>query len=135
MTATEDLFTDGKGNPLQKDKATKFHTIIYKGLSACKRARIDTNPTIAALWNCVHNPTTDDWKKMIRIHKYLNGTRKDKLVLLAENIHAINLFVYESFAVNPDFKSHMGGVITLVGGAIQSSSCKKNINTWSNTEV
>ena len=135
MTATEDLFTDGKGNPLQKNKATKFHTIIYKGLSTCKRARIDTNPTIAALWNCVHNPTADDWKNMIRIHKYLNGTRKDKLVLLAENIHAINLFVYEYFSVNPDFKSHTGGVTNLGGCVIQSISLKKNLNTWSSTDA
>ena len=130
MTATKDLYAYGKGNPPQKDKATEFHTIIYKGLFACKRARIDNNPTIAALYNCVHNPTTDNWKNMI-----LNGTLMEKLVLLAENIHDINLFVYESFAVNPDFKSHTGGVTNLGGCVIQSISLKKNLNTWSRTEA
>jgi hypothetical protein len=47
--AAEDLFAEGDGNELDKQRAEEFHTFVAKGLFACKRARPDIHPTIAVL--------------------------------------------------------------------------------------
>ena len=44
--------------------------------------------------------------------RYLNGTRNDKLILSADDIHMIKWYVDASFAVHPDFRSHTGSVMT-----------------------
>jgi hypothetical protein len=69
--AGEDLFKTGLGAKLNKEQAEEFHTIVAKGLFACKRARPDIHPTIAALCTRVKEPTIEDWNKMTRLLKYL----------------------------------------------------------------
>jgi hypothetical protein len=133
--AAEDLFTVGSHATLDKQQAEEFHSIVAKGLFVCKRARPDIHPTIAFLCTRVKKPSTDDWRKLIRLLKYCNGTRKDKLTLCADDLHVIKWYVDASFAVHPDFKSHTGGVMTYGGGAIQSSSRKQKLNTRSSTEA
>jgi hypothetical protein len=79
--AADDLFAEGIGEPLTKDQADLFHRIAAKGLFVCKRARPDTHPTGAVLCTRVRRPIEDDWKKMVRFIRYLNGTRGDKQAL------------------------------------------------------
>jgi hypothetical protein len=71
----------------------------------------------------------------MRLMKYCNGTRKDKLTLSAENLHVIKWHVDSAFAVHPDFKSHTGGTMSYGGGAAQSISRKQKLNTRSSTEA
>jgi hypothetical protein len=123
--AAEDFFAEGSGAKLNDKQREEFHTIVAKGLFACKRARPDIHPTIATLCTRVRSPTTEDWAKLIRLLKYCNGTRKDKLILSADSLHVIKWYVDASFAVHPDFKSHTGGVMTFGGGAVQSLSRKQ----------
>jgi hypothetical protein len=132
--ATDDLFAEGDGKKLSKDDAEVFHTFVAKGLFACKRARPDIHTAIATLCTHVKGPNQDDWNKLIRLLKYCNGTRDDKLILSAENLHVIKWYVDSSFAVHPDFKSHTGGIMTYGGGATQSISRKQKLNTRSSTE-
>jgi hypothetical protein len=133
--AAEDLFAEGSSAPLSKEQAEEFHTIVAKGLYACKRARMDIHPTIAVLCTRVRKPNGDDWNKLIRLLSYLNGTRKDVLTLSADHPLVIKWFVDASFAVHPDFRSHTGGIMTLGRGAIQSISRKQKLNTRSSTEA
>jgi hypothetical protein len=77
----------------------------------------------------------EDWAKLLRLLKYINGTRKEKLILTADNLHVIKWYVDASFAVHPDFKSHTGGMMTMGGGAVQSISRKQKLNTRSSTEA
>ncbi|MGC8532992.1 MAG: hypothetical protein ACP5M1_13235, partial [Acidiphilium sp.] len=79
--ASEALFAEGDGPKLDKDKAELFHTFVAKGLFACKRARPDIHTAIALLCTRVKSPNQDDWNKLIRLIKYCNGTRQDKLNL------------------------------------------------------
>ena len=132
--APEDLFAEGSSEALPADKAEEFHTIVAKGLYACKRARPDIHPTIAVLCTRVRKPNGDDWNKLIRLLSYLNGTRKDVLILSADHPLVIKWFVDAAFAVHPDFRSHTGGIMTLGGGAVQSISRKQKLNTRSSTE-
>jgi hypothetical protein len=134
--ATEKLFSvDEKSKPLDRAKAEEFHTIVAKGLFACKRARPDIHPAIAFLCTRVKKPTEEDWQKLMRLLKYLNGSRDDKLHLRADSVNVIKWYVDASFAVHPDFKSHTGAVMTMGNGAIQSMSRKQRLNTKSSTEA
>jgi hypothetical protein len=83
----------------------------------------------------VKQPNESDWQKLIRLMKYLNGTRDDKLILSADKLNVVKWYVDTSFAVHPDFKSHTGGVLTLGRGALTSLSKKQKLNTRSSTEA
>ena len=133
--AAEDLFAEGKGDKLQKETAENYHTFVAKALFACKRARPDIHTATAALCTRVKSPIEDDDKKLLRLMMYLNRTKKDKLILSADDLHVIKWYVDASFAVHPDFKSHTGGVATLGKGAPYTMSRKQKLNTRSSTEA
>jgi Reverse transcriptase (RNA-dependent DNA polymerase) len=134
--ANEKLFSvDDKSVPLDKKRAEEYHTIVYKGLFASKRARPDIHTAISFLCTRVKRPTEEDWQKVTRLLKYLNGTRKERLKLTADNINIVKWYVDASFAVHPDFKSHTGACMTLGKGAVQCISRKQKLNTRSSTEA
>jgi len=83
----------------------------------------------------VREPTSVEWKQLVRLMKYLNGTKEKVLILRADNMRVIKWFVDASFAVHSDFKSHTGAVMTFGGGAIQSLLRKQKLNTKSSTEA
>ena len=67
--------------------------------------------------------------------KYLNNTRKDKLIISAENLHMIKWYVDVSFYVHSDFKPHKQVGMTLGANAVQFTYRKKNINTQNNIKA
>jgi hypothetical protein len=133
--ASEDLFSAGESDALDEQRSEEYHTFVAKGLFACKRARPDIHPTIAVLCTRVKKPNKDDWRKLNRLLKYINGTRKDKLILSADDLHIIKWYVDCAFAVHPDFKSHTGGNMTYGQGTPISMSRKQKLNTRSSTEA
>jgi hypothetical protein len=86
-------------------------------LFLCKQARPDIQPTIAVLCTWVKGPNKYDWHKLIRVMKYLNGSKKRRLKLSAGNICCIKWYMDTSFAVHPDYKSHTGATMSFGGGA------------------
>ena len=80
-------------------------------------------------------PTQADWKKLVKLMKFLNGSKEDVLTLSADNLRVIKWYVDASFAVHEDYKSHTGAVMTLGHGAIQSLSRKQKLNTKSSTDA
>ena len=112
----------------------EFHTVVAKGLFACKRARPDIQHVIAYLFARVRKPNEDDWRKLLRLLQFINDTRDDVLTLSADDLSVITWYVDASFAVHPDFKSHTGAVMTYGQGAIQAISRKQKLNTRSSTE-
>ena len=80
-------------------------------------------------------PNESDWNKLVRMMKYLNGTRNERVTLSADSLHVIKWYVDASFAVHPDFKSHTGATMMMGRGAIQSISRKQKLNTRSSTEA
>jgi hypothetical protein len=133
--AADDLFIIDDSEPLPKAQKETFHTFVAKGLFACKRARPDTHTAIAALCTRVQAPNQGDYNKLRRLMKYLNGTRNDKLILSADDLHILKWYVDASFATHPDFKSHTGGAFTYGIGVPISSSRKQKLNTRSSTEA
>jgi hypothetical protein len=61
--AAEDLFSEGKGPPLDTVKAQIFHCWVAKALFACKRARPDIHPPTTLLCTRVKAPMESEWNK------------------------------------------------------------------------
>ena len=135
--ASDGLFNHGQGKMLNEDRADAYHTMVAKALFLCKRARPDIQPTIAVLCTRVKGPNEADWAKLVRLMKYLNGTKEFNLTLSADNLRCIKWFVDASFAVHPDYKSHTGATMSMGDGhgAVQSISRKQKLNTKSSTEA
>jgi hypothetical protein len=133
--APEDLYAIGSGKTLDKKRQEIFHTWVAKMLFACKRARMDILEATALLCTRVKEPNEDDWRKLLHLLEYVNGSRKDALTLSVDNMSVVKWYVDAAFAVHPDFKSQSGAVMTYGQGAIMSMSKKQKLNTRSSTEA
>ena len=76
--AAEGLFDQNqeKSYLVGPNRTEVFHTTVAKGLFISKRARPDIQPTIAFLCTRVRKPEQKDWRKLMRLLRYLNGTKK-----------------------------------------------------------
>jgi hypothetical protein len=111
--AADSLFNLGTGAKLGMKRSEIFHTFVAKGLFLCKRARPDIQQAILVLCTRVKDPNQADWEKLMRVIKYLNGTRSEYLTLSADDLRVVKWYVDASFAVHPDFKSHTGARMML----------------------
>ena len=129
------LFDEGTGELLDQKEKEQFHTTTAKGLYISKRARPDIQLTIAVLCTRVQKPNQSDWDKLVKLLKFLNGTRNKKLRITANNLAVIKWYVDASFAVHPDYKSHTGATMMFDGGkgSIMNLSRKQKLNTRSST--
>ena len=59
---------------------------MYQLLFAANRARRDTT-AVSFLTTQVKAPDEDDWGKLVRVLKYINGTRYMKLILSADEMN------------------------------------------------
>ena len=98
--------------------------MVANALFACKRARPDIKLVVAFLSTRVRAPDKDDWKKLVHMLKYLNGTKNLALKLTADNTKFLKWYVDASFAIHPDARGHMGGILMLGKGATYSQSTK-----------
>jgi hypothetical protein len=132
--AADSLFNLGTGAKLDTKRSEIFHTFVAKGLFLCKRARPDIQQAILVLCTRVKDPNQADWEKLMRVMKYLNGTRNEYLTLSADDLRVVKCYVDASFAVHPDFKSHTGAMMTLGRGAMQSIARKQKMKVRSSME-
>jgi hypothetical protein len=75
----DNLFNLGTGAKLDTKRLEIFHTFVAKGLFLCKRARPDIQQAILVLCTRVRDPNQADWEKLMRVIKYLNGTKGENL--------------------------------------------------------
>jgi hypothetical protein len=85
----------------------------------------------------VQETDVDDWKKLLRLMKYLDLTKDLELTLEAQkgNIILCKWYPDAAFAVHPNMRSHTGAVMTLGKGAVNTISSKQKLNTKSSTEA
>ena len=129
--AGNDLFAKGRGEMLDETRKKHFHTFVAKALFACKRGRPDLQLAATVLASRVQAPTTNDWKKLLRMLKFVNGTINNCLILLADDLSVVKWYVDASFGVHPDFQSHTGAVMMMGKGAVLSGLNKQRLNTRS----
>ena len=82
----------------------------------------------------MREPDTDDYKKLIRLMKYLKSTKDIPLTLEADKSGCIRWWVDASIAVHPDMKSHSGAMMSMGQGAAISGSKKQKLNTKTSME-
>ena len=88
--APNDLFDRGdEKNKLSRKDADLYHRMVAKALFACKRARPDIHLAVAILCTRTTNPNQDDWRKLVQLLEYCNGTLNDKLILGADDLHIV----------------------------------------------
>ena len=124
----------GKENYWKKKKE-EFHSVVAKGIFLGKRARPDIQTGNSVLSTRIKESNESDWKKLVRLMKYLNGTKGRHLTLRIEDPTTIIWSIDASFGVHDDFVSHTGATMTMGRGAMQSVSRKQKLNTQSSTEA
>jgi hypothetical protein len=87
--AAEHLFAvrdKSKARVLEEERALAFHHTVAQLLFMCMRAQRDIQTVVAFLTTRVKSPNENDWGKLKRVLKYLNGTKYLKLRLSVENV-------------------------------------------------
>ena len=133
--AGNDLLDAGRGTLLNDERRETFHSFVAKGLFVSKQARIDIHPTVSVLATRVRQPNESDWKKLVRLIRYLHSTKGWHKTLRADSLKIIKHYVDASFAVHPDFRSHTGSTMTMGDGAMLVKSSKQKLNSRSSTEA
>jgi hypothetical protein len=115
--------------------ADTFHHTVYQLLFAVNHAHQDIQMAVSFLTTRVQSPDEDDWEKLKRILKYLNGTRNLKLTLRADQTkYAVHWYVDGSHQIHEDCRGQTSSLPTFGKGAVSSSSNKMTCNTNS-TEI
>ena len=134
--ASHNLFTiDEKSAQLDKARKEKFHSIVAKLLYIAKHGRPDILLAVSFLTTRVLCPTEQDDEKLMRVLKYLIGTKELVLTLEATNLTVVNAFIDASFATHSDMKGHTGTFVTMGKGAVFAKSSKQKIVCKSSTEA
>lgn len=124
-----------EGKKIDEERVRHFHTAVAKLLFVTKRGRGDLMTAISFLSTRVKDPDEDDWKKLLRLLKYVKGTLDMKLTLSADGTNVLKWWVDGPYAVHEDFKSHTGGTFTMGLGGITNISTKQKLVTKSSTEA
>ena len=120
---------------LNEQKAQTFHTFAAKALFATKRARPDIHISVAFLTTRVICPDENDCNKLLRIMRYLQGTKEVPLILSAVSTNIVKWWVDGSYGINPDDRSQTGGTASLGKGSFMSTSINQRLNTRISTET
>ena len=83
----------------------------------------------------VIEPDEDDWKKLIWLIKYVNGSIDLVLILSVDSFNSTKRWVDVSYVTHKNSRSHTGGTMSMGKGNIFSTSCKQKNNTRSSTEA
>ena len=118
---------------LPEKQVAIFHTFVVKNLFASKHAWPDISVAVAFLCTRVKNPDEDNWKKLIRLVRYLCGTAELPLILCADSATVVKWWVDSSHAIHLNMRSHSGGCISLGVGMPIMGSSKQKLNTHSLT--
>jgi hypothetical protein len=100
-----------------------------------QRGRPDIRTAIAFLCTRLQKPDVDDYKKLIRVLKYLQGTVD--MVLTLSSVDAgfnVKWWVDAAYAVHDNMRGHTGGTMMMGNGAVYSTSSKQKMVARSSTE-
>jgi hypothetical protein len=134
--ALNTLFETRKVELLGFEKKKEFHSAVAKLLYLAKRTRPDILTAVSFLTTRVTQPDIDDWSKLERVFKYINGTKDLGIILKPSGKNMdINAYFDASYGVHGDGKSHSGLYVALGEGPIFVRSTKQRIVTKSSTEA
>ena len=114
--------------------ADLFQQFVAQLLYLSKRARPDIQLAVSLLCTRVRGPDTYDYKKLVMVMKYIQGTIGLTLILSIDKSGNIKWYVDASFAFHKDMRSHTGGLMTMGKGGAYVNSRKQKLNNKSSTE-
>jgi hypothetical protein len=118
------------GCKLDDEITDAFHRSVYQLLFAANRAHQDIQTEVSFHTTRVQSPDEDDWEKLKRIFKYLNGTRNLKLTLCADQTkYAVHWYVDGSHQIHEDCRGQTSCLATFGKGAVSSSLNEMKCNT------
>jgi hypothetical protein len=123
--------------PVPEEVRVWFHRCVAMILYLAKRSRAELLTAAAYLATRVTKCDSDDIDKLIRLVKYIRGTREMGMILRpgASGIR-VHLFVDASYGVHVDGRSHTGSCVVIGDlGAVHCRSSKQQIVTKSSTEA
>jgi histone deacetylase 1/2 len=116
-------------------EAENFHSYVAKCLYLAKRVRPDILLTVSFLVSRVQAPNKADWKKLVRLLKYLNGTKDMGIVLRPGATMQLEAYVDASYGIHADAKSHSALHLAVGSGNILAKSTKQKLVCKSSTEA
>jgi len=124
MPASDNLFKVRKdGRKLSEELADAFHHTVYQLLFAANRARRDIQTAVLFLTTQVKAPDEDDWGKLVRVLKYINGTRYMMLILSAYEMNfTVHWYMDGLHQIHEDCRGQVGCLMMMGKGAAISSS-------------
>jgi hypothetical protein len=96
MPAADHLFTirnKKKARALKEETTLVFHHTVAQLLFMLTRARHNIQMSVTFLTTRVKSPDKDDWGKLKRVLKYLNGTKYLKLKLSMDDLGLLKWYV------------------------------------------
>ena len=107
-----------------------FHHTTAQLLFMAPRARRDIQMAVAFLTTRVKSPADEDnWGKLKRVLRYLNGTKYLKLSISVNDLGILKWYIDGAHNVHWDCKGHAGAMFTMGEGALSSYSRKVKVNT------
>ncbi len=91
---------------LSKEQALAFHHLLAQLLFMATRGRRDIQTAVAFLTSRAKSPDEDDWGKLKRVLKYLNGMRYLKLRLTVDSLGMLKWYVDGLHNVHWDMRGH-----------------------------
>lgn len=126
---------DESSEKLSKEDADKFHSRAAKLLYPAKRVRPDLLCAVNFLCTRVQCSTAEDWRKLQRVLKYVNSTKELGIVLEADTMLKVWVYIDAAYGIHPDGKSHSGLYVSIGRGPIVTKSSKQKLVTKSSTEA
>jgi hypothetical protein len=136
--AAHHLFQVNNVNPVKMNKEKKAETFVHitmQLLYLSQRGRPDIRPAVSFLCGRLQHPDEDDYKKLTRVVKYLDGSIDMPLTLSADGSGTLRWWVDASYAVHDNMKGHTGGTMSMGNGSIYSTSTKQKLVARSSTEA
>ena len=123
--------------PVLEEVRVWFHRTVAMILYLAKRARPELLTAVSYLATRVTRCDSDDVDKLIRLVRYIRGTRDMGMILKPGSSGVrVHLFVDASYGVHADGKSHTGSCVVIGDlGAVHCRSSKQQIVTKSSTEA
>ena len=132
---TENLFEiDESSPPLLKETAKLFHTTVAKLVWLNQRVRFDIAVAVSFLTSRVASPNEQDFCKLTRVLRYLNGTKASSLRIAPKSID-IHIDIDASFGTRSKAESQYGYNLFLGNSLLHAKSAKLKFNVKSSTEA
>ncbi len=120
---------------LNSDDKAQFVHYVMQLLYLSQRGRPDIRTAISFLCTRLQQPDVDDYKKLIRVLTYLQGTI-DLVLTLATDEGGFNIrwWVDAAYAVHSNMRGHTGGTMMMGTGSVYSTSSKQKMVGRCSTE-